>query len=168
MLQISSLPAIAPSLPAIQSKNGDWANRRNTGRKPAAPQNHAEVDLDNLVFRVAAAFRGHSHINNVLTHISGANWTAVEEALRVILDPGAASHDLSPLARNIVELMCADRGVTGRILKPFYRQCLVVLLGDEAASRLIAHITSLFLEQQAAARTAGNARPADAARERTI
>lgn len=114
-------------------------------------QQGCEIDLNDLAFSIAAAFRGHPHISNVLTHISGANWSAVENALRVILDPCAGSRDFSPLARNIVDLMCADRGVTGRIVKPFYRERLVMLLGDQVASHFIAHITSLFLEYEVAA-----------------
>lgn len=101
--------------------------------------------LHELAFFVAAAFRGQSHINNVLTHVSGSNWGRVEDALRVIFDPGAASHDLSPLARNIVDLMCADRGVTGRILKPFYQGFLVTILGEHVASRVTARIARLSL-----------------------
>jgi hypothetical protein len=113
-------------------------------------QDIPDTVLDDLVFRVAAAFRGHPHINNVLTHISGANWTAVEGALRVILDPRTGHGDLSPLGRNIVDLMCADRGVTGRIVKPFYRGLLADLLGETTASRFVADVTSLFLESEAA------------------
>jgi hypothetical protein len=153
MLQVSGLPIKTFSLPAIKPKDGIRADARDNERQPTKQQECADVDLDNLVFCVAAAFRGHPHINNVLTHISGANWNAVEKALHVILDPRAGSHDLSPLARNIVDLMCADRGVTGRILKPFYHERLVALLGDQVASRLIAHVTSLFLESEVAVLT---------------
>jgi hypothetical protein len=56
--------------------------------------------------------------------------------------------------------MCADRGVTGRILKPFYRELLVTLLGDALASHLIAHITSLFLEREMVMRSAPAFNPA--------
>lgn len=135
----------------------ELARRESRGRPPESDgqiqgqQRPPEVTLDGLVFFVAAAFRGHPHINNVLTHISGANRDRVEQALRVILDSRAGSHDLSPLARNIVDLMCADRGVTGRILKPFYRALLMTFLGDRVASRLIAHVTCLFLEYEVAA-----------------
>jgi hypothetical protein len=114
---------------------------------------HADIAVDDLVFHVAAAFRGHPHINNVLTHISGANWNAIEAALRAILDPSTGSRDLSPLARNIIDLMCADRGITGRIVKPFYRDLLKHLLGNDMSSRFITHITSLFLESEIAARS---------------
>jgi hypothetical protein len=130
-----------PAVEDIMFRLGDHAGRR---------QDIPDIMLDDLVFRVAAAFRGHPHINNVLTHISGANWNAVEGALRVILDPRTGSGDLSPLARNIVDLMCADRGVTGRIVKPFYRGLLTDLLGIATASRFIAHVTSLFLESEIA------------------
>ena len=58
--------------------------------------------LDDLVFSLAAAFRQHPHISNVLTHISSSNWGKVEQALRSILDPRAGSCDLSPLAQNII------------------------------------------------------------------
>jgi hypothetical protein len=161
MLQVSGLPAKTLHAP-IKPKDGVRAAASDNERQSVKQQDCADVNLDDLVFRVAAAFRGHPHLNNVLTHISGANWNAVEKALHVILDPREGSHDLSPLARNIVDLMCADRGVTGRILKPFYRERLVTLLGDRVASRLIAHVTSLFLESEAAVRTVKKATPTDA------
>lgn len=142
-----------PSWPTIQPKSEVRANSRYSDRQPAEGRDYARVDLDDLVFRVAAAFRGHPHINNVLTHISGANWSAVDKALYSIFDPCARSHGLAPLARNIVDLMCADRGVTGRILKPFYRERLVAILGKREASRLIAHVTCLFLECEGAVQT---------------
>lgn len=119
---------------------------------PQAQEDRSEIVLKDLVFCVVAAFRRHPHLNNVLTHISGASWSRVEEALRVILDPRTGSRDLSPLARNIVDLMCADRGVTGRILKPYYRDLLTNVLGPRVAARLIANVTCLFLEYEAATR----------------
>jgi hypothetical protein len=136
----------------IARHHENQASPPDSDGQPQGQQERPEIALDDLVFFVVAAFRGHPHINNVLTHISGASWSQVEQALRVILDPCTGSHDLSPLARNIVELMCADRGVTGRVLKPFYRERLVTLLGDRVASRLIAHVTCLFLEYEVAAR----------------
>jgi hypothetical protein len=121
---------------------------------PQAPEERSEIALDDLVFCVVAAFRRHPHINNVLTHISEASWSRVEQALRVILDPRAGSGDLSPLARNIVDLMCADRGVTGQILKPYYRDLLTNVLGPRMATHLIAHVTCLSLEYEVATRPA--------------
>lgn len=98
-----------------------------------------------LAFRVFAAFRAHPHISNVLTHISRSNWPQVERALNVILDP-AASEELSPLAQNIVDLMCAERGVTGRILKPYFHGVLERIVDPHGAERLIGHIEALFAE----------------------
>jgi hypothetical protein len=125
---------LAPSPLAVADRAGEAAS------PPLA------IELAELVLVVVAAFRRHPHINNVLTHISGADWSRVEAALRAILDPQAGSRDLSPLARNIVDLMCADRGVTGRILKPYYREVLVALLGEGVARRFITHVTCLFME----------------------
>lgn len=107
-----------------------------------------EMPLPELVFLTVAAFRRHPHINNVLTHISGGNWLRIEQALSVILDPDAGRGALSPLAINIIDLMCADRGITGRILKPYYRGLLINVLGERAADRLIAHVTCLFIEHE--------------------
>ena len=67
--------------------------------------------LDELVFSVVAAFRRHGHVDNVRSRISGGDWTEVEQALRSIPDPFAVRRDLSPPAQNIIDLMCADRGV---------------------------------------------------------
>ena len=111
-----------------------------------------EIAVGDLAFLVVAAFRRQPHISNVLTHISGANWGRVEQALRAILDPFTASRDLTPLARNIVDLMCADRGVTGRILKPYFRDLLARILSPHLA--LLTDHVSLFLEFELGSRLA--------------
>lgn len=36
------------------------------------------------------------------------------------LEPTITSDGLSPLEQNIIELMCAERGITGKILKPYF------------------------------------------------
>jgi hypothetical protein len=114
-----------------------------------------QIAVGDLAFLVVAAFRRHPHINSVLTHISGANWLRVEKALRAILDPLTAGSDLSPLARNIVDLMCADRGVTGRILKPYFRGFLSRILSPHLAVLLTDHVvTLLFLEFELGGRLA--------------
>jgi uncharacterized protein (DUF2249 family) len=101
------------------------------------------VDLGDLVQRLVAAFRRHPHISNVMTHISGAKWERIEQALRAILDPSATQNDLAPLARNIVELMWAERGVTGRILKPYLHELFAGILPRPVADRLLGHIADL-------------------------
>lgn len=100
---------------------------------------------------VAMSFRNHGHLGNVLTHISAGNWKRVEEALCAILDPCANSGSLTPLACNIVELMCAEGGVTGRILKPYYQRLLNDALGEGVARCVINNVTALFAEIEAKA-----------------
>jgi hypothetical protein len=73
----------------------------------------------------------------VLTHISSANWPEEERALNAILDPMTESVGLSSLAQNIVDLMCAQRGTTGRIFKPYFHAALYRLLEPSRAERLI-------------------------------
>jgi hypothetical protein len=99
-----------------------------------------------LAFRIFALFRGHPHISNVLTHISRSNWSQLERELNIILDPTTTTGGLSSLARNIIDLMCAERGVTGKILKPYFHAALHRLLAPVEAERLIRHIEALFLE----------------------
>ena len=118
------------------------------------PHDDREISVDDLAFLVVAAFRRQPHISNVLTHISGANWERVEQALRAVLDPLAAGRDLTPLARNIVDLMCADRGVTGRILKPYFRGLLASILSPHLAALLTDHVSFLFLELELESRLA--------------
>lgn len=106
----------------------------------------ARLSTAELAFRIFAIFRGHPHISNVLTHISRANLTQVERELNIILDPAATAGGLSLLARNIIDLMCAERGVTGKILKPYFHAALQRLVGAAEAEQLIRHVETLFLE----------------------
>jgi hypothetical protein len=99
-----------------------------------------------LPFRVFAAFRAHPHINNVLTHIARARWGEVEQALNRIFDLSMTGDGLSPLEENIVELMVGERGITGKILKPYFQAALRAMLEPSSAERLIRHITALHLE----------------------
>jgi len=105
--------------------------------EPATPE---------LSFRIYAAFRAHPHINNVLTHISRSKWGEVEQALNRIFDLSTTSDGLSPLEENIVELMVGDRGITGKIFKPYFQAALRRMLEPSRAERLIRHITALNLE----------------------
>ena len=99
-----------------------------------------------LAFRIFAAFRAHPHINNVLTHISRAKWAEVEKSLGRILDLATTSDGLSPLEENIIELMVGERGITGKILKPYFLAALHRILRPSHAQRLIRHIDALYLE----------------------
>ena len=113
------------------------------GRAPCNVR-RPQLAAADLAFRVYAAFRAHPHVNNVLTHISRARWIEVEQSIHSILDPGTTSDDLSPLGRNIVALMVAERGITGKILKPYFHATLHRLLEPSGAERLIRHVGVLF------------------------
>ena len=119
-----------------------------------------EFSIGELAFRVLVAFRVHPHLSNVLTHISGANWARVERSLNSIFDLATTSGRLSPLEQNIIDLMCADRGITGRIMKPYLQAVLRRVLEPDQAERLIRHINALFLELGWKAQQPGRATPA--------
>ncbi|MBS0528563.1 MAG: hypothetical protein JSS22_04125 [Proteobacteria bacterium] len=123
-------PALSQALPIPTTAN----------RKLEIPAGLSTADL---AFGVFAAFRAHPHVCNVLTHISRSNWNHVESVLNAILDPATTSDGLSPLPHNILDLMCAERGVTGRTLKPYFHAVLHRLLGPTAAERTIDHVETL-------------------------
>ena len=127
---------------AVSGQRGGFADAAGDQR---------EVDLDALALRLVVAFRRHPHVNNVLTHICGAQWDRIEQALRAIFGSTAASDRLSPLADNLVELMWAERGVTGRILKPYLRELLAGILPQRSAERLLDQVAALSLARQARA-----------------
>jgi len=103
----------------------------------------ANLEQKALALALVASFRAHSHINNVMTHISGARWDHIEHALHNILDPVAVPAGLSRLEANILDLLCAERGVTGRILKPYFCSVLERLLPPGPTVRLQAHVQAL-------------------------
>lgn len=108
----------------------------------------ANFSIHELAFRMVAAFRAHPHVNNVLTHISRSNWAAVEQSLQRIFDPVTTSAGLSPLEQNLVDLMHVERGITGRILKPFFRHRLGQLLEAEQVEEVLAHVEVLYAQLQ--------------------
>ncbi len=110
------------------------------------PEVHAKLSTAELAFRIFAAFRAHPHINNVLTHISHAKWVEVEKSLSRILDLSTTGDGLSPLEENILELMVGERGISGKILKPYFVTGLHRILGPSQAERLIRHVNALYLE----------------------
>ena len=88
-------------------------------------------DLDVLASALVAAFR------------AGARWDDIERALHVILNSVAVPFGLSRLEANIIDLICAERGVTGRIFKPYFEMLLTRLLPPVQVAHLQAHILSL-------------------------
>ena len=75
-----------------------------------------------LAADLVVQFRHHSHFNNVLTHVSGANWPAVEQALARLL--ANSSGPLDALSVNVLALLSGERGVTGRLMKPWFAEQL--------------------------------------------
>ncbi|MGH6779030.1 MAG: hypothetical protein ACRECL_13660 [Bradyrhizobium sp.] len=114
--------------------------------KPAASRERLEPSTADLAFRIVSALRAHPHISNVLTHVSRAKWREVEQSLNRILDLSTTGDGLSPLEENIIDLMVGERGVTGKILKPYFQAALRRLLEPGRAERLIRHINALYLE----------------------
>ena len=142
-------PSIQISPIAGHSTTFERIGRLSGGQIPALAEVECPLPYD-LAFILVAALRQHGHIGNVLTHISGTNWTKVEQALRSILDPDVGSQALSPLAQKIVELIYGDRGVTGRIMKPYFRTVLGKVLGIDGATRSMQRINGLFVELECA------------------
>ena len=99
-----------------------------------------------LAFRIYAAFRAHPHICNVLTHISRAKWDEVERSIEALLDPATTTDDLSPLGANILDLMVAERGTTGKILRPYFHAVVHRLLDPPQAQRLIRNVEAMYLD----------------------
>lgn len=100
---------------------------------------------------LVAAFRRHPHINNVMTHVALGRWDRVEDALAAILAAPANAGALSPLARNLLELMWGEAGVTGRILKPLFLERCRRHLSPESAEASVRWIAALFTEHAATA-----------------
>lgn len=143
---VSASVQISPiaSLPAVLEPIGRLPSKRHTAGAVVEPT------PSDIAFTLVAVLRQHGHIGNVLTHISRTNWTNIELALRTIIDPDVDSQSLSPLAQNIVELICGERGVTGRITKPYFRTALNRILGTDGAARLIERIDGLFVQLECA------------------
>lgn len=146
---MAAAPARAEEFADLADLSGAPAPGRAVALPPAARAR--------LVERLVVAFRHHPHINNVMTHISGARWDRVAAALDVIFDAGAPRAALSPLGENIVVLMQGERGVTGRILKPCLGRLLAALLPAPQAAQGAGRIAALhvMLEAEGAADGAG-------------
>lgn len=92
---------------------------------------------------IYASLRRHPHLGNVLTHIAAQKWQRVEEALGQLLDPSAEPERLSPVARNLLELICDNRGTTGRIMQPFFFGTVAHVAGEDARTTLETRLRAL-------------------------
>jgi hypothetical protein len=100
-----------------------------------------------LAESLSSALRRHPHLGNVMTHISSARWPRVDEALRPLFTPYSDRLDVSPLTRNILELICDNRGTTGRIMQPFFQAFLSKNLDSEEAEQIKAWVWKLRAAQ---------------------
>ena len=83
----------------------------------------------------------------------------MERSLNSIFSLATTSGSLLPLDQNIIDLMCAERGVTGRIMKPYFHAVLHKVLEPNHAEQLIRHVTALFLELEWTAQQPTRATP---------
>lgn len=101
-----------------------------------------DVSPDDLADALVIELRNHSHFNNVLTHISDANWPRLEAAFGRLLDP-TSDMDITPLQKNLLALLCGGSGTTGRMLKPWFEDWLRWACGASEAESLIDHLSRL-------------------------
>jgi hypothetical protein len=99
--------------------------------------------LASLAFKLVALPRANGHLCNVLTHISSDDWRAVDQAILMILEPRAPPEKLSKLARNMIELLCDDLGITGHMMQPFVFKAIGRIAGRAEMKRLEARIRRL-------------------------
>lgn len=93
--------------------------------------------------RLTSTFRNHSHINNVLTHIASGRWDRIEDALATLLTSSTEVAPSSPLARNVLDLLWAEGGITGRIMKPLFLDACRASLSPPLAERCAGGIATL-------------------------
>ena len=109
---------------------------------PSGKSTAGEASVD-LAFTLVALLRADGHLGNVLTHVSSGDWRAIELAIRAILDPRAAPQRLTGIARNILELVCDEGGVTGRLMRPFFFSAVASIAVESEMRRLEAQIQRL-------------------------
>ncbi len=110
---------------------------------PPASKSIQPVNIDDLVFTLVALLRADGHLCNVLTHVGSGNWSAVEQAIASILYPRTTPRALSNVARNILQLICDNRGVTGPIMRSFFFDIFARSVGKAQMKRLEKKIARL-------------------------
>ena len=93
-----------------------------TSRAVEADLDAPELDPARLAADLVVQFRHHSHFNNVLTHVSRDNWPGVEQALARLLGNLTGPLALDALSANLLALLSGERGMTGRMMKPWFAE----------------------------------------------
>ena len=83
-----------------------------------------ELDPAGLAADLVVQLRHHRHFNNVLTHVSRDNWPGVEQALARLLGNFTGPLALDALSVNLLALLSGERGLTGRMMKPWFAEQL--------------------------------------------
>jgi hypothetical protein len=111
----------------------------------AAPGRSCLEAADGSAFAqtLTSAFRNHPHVNNVLTHISLARWDRIEASLRSLLTASTDIVPVAPLERNLLRLLWAEGGITGRIVKPIFLDICRTSLPPSSAERCVAGFSAL-------------------------
>jgi hypothetical protein len=136
---------------AVANNNSGSARPTTEPGSPRQPDGPYSMDwpcldaADATAFaqRLTLAFKRHSHINNVMTHIAGGRWDRIEDALATIFASSTDTAIITPLARNLIDLLWAERGTTGRIMKPFFLQVCRASLPPWLAERCELGIAAL-------------------------
>ncbi|WP_108398996.1 hypothetical protein [Devosia submarina] len=97
--------------------------------------NADRIEPQKLAGMLVVELRHHGHFNNVLTHIFAADWREAEAALARLLDLNSES-DLSNREADLVSLLCGERGVTGKLMRPWMAAQLRRFVPNESADRL--------------------------------
>ncbi len=118
---------------------------------PTSTEKSSPTVPSDLPFTLVALLRADGHLCNVLTHVSAGDWGAIEQAIAVILRPRARVPDLSSVARNMLELICDGRGVTGPVMRPFFLDAIRRCAGKSEMRRLDRKVRRLRLRMSAAA-----------------
>lgn len=120
---------------------------RGTLRKHTAKfTGSRRLGRDDLVRTTVAAFRRlltGGNVQTVCRRQSGKG-----QRLRDVFDPIGRNEAFSPLAANIVELLCAERGASAPALKTYFHAVLGKRLSLEAATRLSLHIADRSIADQ--------------------
>jgi hypothetical protein len=75
--------------------------------------------INALAELLAIQIKSHGHFGNVMHHVSGGNWSAVEDAMRELFVLPHACDTLSPLARNLVTMLHRSSAANLRSFGPW-------------------------------------------------
>lgn len=75
--------------------------------------------LDEVVELLVIQIKGHGHFGNVIHHVAGGDWAAVDRAMRELLVLPQDQGPMSSLARNLVTMLHATSAENLRPFRPW-------------------------------------------------